>query len=262
MEKLKIKEYFIEQLKSKNSEVSKEDILNCALEFGIDVKPRMAKDKIIDILTEKYFDRFFDYFQEFITIPEWKVADYYNIATNKISQLKLIGAIKEKAVLKEFYSRTNHDYFKADTYPLSILGYEKEKLLKAYDKAYGGDMHSLRVETKTKDEVSELTNVLEKVFKIEKAPASYEHRNGDGYYSYFKVKLLNNSQEEENLLLSEINKLKKEKKKIQEEKEEVRQEYQKRIEKIFTTLEYYLGEGLDNFNLESRLKKIIEKGEE
>lgn len=262
MEKLKVKEYFIEQLKSKNSEVSKEDIFNCALEFGLDVKPRMAKDKIIDLLAEQYFDRFFDYFQEFITIPEWQVADYYKIATNKIGQLKLIGAIKEKSVLKEFYSRSNHEYFNADTYPLSILNYDKEELLNAYEKAYGGDMHSLRIETKTKDEVTELMNVLEKVFKIENAPASYEHRNGDGYYSYFKVKLLNNSTEEENHLLSEISKLKKEKQKVKDEKEELRQDYKKQIEKIFTTLEGYLGKDLDNFNLESRLKKLIKKVEE
>lgn len=262
MGKCTVKEYFINQLKSRNSDISKEDILNCALEFGLDIKQRMAKDKIIDILVEQHFDRFFNYFQEFITIPEWEVADYYNIATNKIGQLKTIGAIKEDPILKEFYSRSNHEYFNAATYPLSVLNYDRNELVNAYDNAFGGDMYSLRIETKTKDEVSGLINVLEKVFKIEKAPASYEHRNGDGYYSYFKVKLLNNSTEEENFLLSEISKLKKEKQKVKDEKEEVRREYQERIEKIFSTLEGYLGEGLNNINLESRLKKLINNKEE
>lgn len=253
MGKNTVKEYFIEQLKGKNSEVSKDDIIKCALECGLDVKARVSKIKVIDMILEyEYYDKLFEYFQEFITIPEWEVADYYNISTNKIKQLKLIGAIKEEPVMREFYSRSNRDYFTAATYPLSVLNYEKEELIKAYNNAFGGDTYSLRIETKTKDQVSELNTILGKIFKMEKSPATYEHRNGDGYYNYFKVKLLNNSKEEENSLLVEISKLK-------EEKESIRKEYQSTIEDIFCKLENYLGKGVNNINLESRLEKLLNK---
>lgn len=251
MEKRTIKEYFIDLLNTKNSAVSKDDILNLALECGINIKPKLAKSKIIDMLIEHgYYDKLFEYFHEFIMIPSWEVADYYSISTNKINQLKAIGAIKEEPISKEFYSRKNREYFNADTYPLSVLNYDKEKLIEAYNNAYGGNTHELRIETKTKDEVSKLINILKKIFKIEKTPVTYTHRNGDGYYSYFKVKLLNNSKEEENALLAEISRLK-------AEKEEIKKECQERIDRILDPLKEYLGEDLNIFNLEFKLDKLV-----
>lgn len=255
MAKLSVKEYFLAQLKSKNSTVSKEDIINLALECNMQVKAKMAKVKIIDMLLDNgYYNRLFEYFQEFITIPEWNVADYYNMSTNKIHQLREIGAIKEDPVDKEFYSRSNHDYFYAATYPLSILNYSRDELIKAYENAFDGSLYNLRIETKTKEEVFELIEVLDKVFKMQKAPATYEHRNSDGYYSYFRVKLLNGSKEEENLLLSKISRLK-------EAQEKIKKEYEEEINNIFMILQTYLGDNLDKFNLESRLSKLFDNKE-
>lgn len=248
---MKIEQYFIEQLKNSKSDVSKEDILNLASECGLDLKPKTAKAKIIDTLIEHgYYEKLFEYFQEFITIPFWQVADFYKITSQEVKNLNKIGVIKEEPIEKEFYSRTDHDYFYADTYPLSVLNYSADELKHAYENAFGGEMYSLRIETKTQEQVSELINILEKVFKIETAPKTYEHRNERGQYSYFKIKPLNNTQEEENRLLSEISELKKEKKKIE-------LQYQERIEKLFNTLESYLGEGLNGINLERRLDKLV-----
>lgn len=251
MDKRTVKEYFLNKLNDRKSPVSKDDILNLALECGLDIKPRIAKIKIIDeIIEQGYYDKLFEYFNEFITIPSWEVADYYNIATNKIKQLKEIGFIKEDPIVKEFYSRTNKEYFDADTYSLSILNYDKEELKKAYDNAYDGNMYNLRIETKTKDEVLELINILERIFKMQKTPSTYEHRNGDGYYSYFKVKLLNNTEEEENLLLAKISKLKAKQEKIQQDCEE-------QIDKLLNKLKKYLGEDLNIFNLERKLDRLV-----
>lgn len=248
---MNIKEYFIEHLKNPKSEVSKDDILNCALECGLDVKSKTAKAKIIDLIIDHgAYEKLFEYFNEFITIPFWEVADFYKMTSKEICNLKEIGVIKEETVEKEFYSRQNKEYFNAETYPLSVLNYNADELKKAYDNAFGGEMYSLRIETKTQEQVLELINILEKVFKIETAPKTYEHRNERGQYSYFKIKLLNNTREEENQLLSEISELKK-------EKEKIKSEYQERIDKLFNTLETYLGEGLNGVNLERRLDKLV-----
>lgn len=248
---MEVREYFIEQLKATKSDVSKDDILGFASECGLDLKPRTAKTKIIDTLIEHgHYDRLFEYFQEFITIPFWQVADFYKITSQEVKNLKTIGVIKEEPIEKEFYSRSDHDYFYADTYPLSVLNYNAEELKQAYENAFGGEVYSLRIETKTQEQVLELINVLGQIFKVESAPKTYEHRNERGQYSYFKVKLLNNTQEEENRLLSEISKLKNEKKKIESE-------YQERINKLFSTLETYLGKDLNGINLERRLENLV-----
>lgn len=248
---MNINSYFIEQLKNPKSDVLKDDILSFASECGLDLKPRTAKAKIIDMLIEHgHYEKLFEYFQEFITIPFWQVADFYKLTSQEVKNLNKIGVIKEDPIEKEFYSRSDHDYFYADTYPLSVLNYNADELKQAHENAFGGEMYSLRIETKTQEQVSELINILEKVFKIETSPKTYEHRNERGQYSYFKIKPLNNTKEEENKLLAEISNLKK-------EKEDIQLEYQERIEKLFTTLETYLGNGLNGVNLERRLEDLV-----
>jgi hypothetical protein len=174
------------------------------------------------------------------------------MAANKINRLKAIGTIKEEPIEKEFYSQRDKGYFKANTYPLSVLTYDVIKLNEAYEKSYGGDTHELRIETKNKEEVLKLISILEKVFKIEKAPATYEHRNHEGYYSYFKIKTLNYSKEEENRFLVEIRELK-------NKNEEIKKEYQGRIDKILNVLKTYLGEDLNFFSLECKLDELVNR---
>lgn len=245
-----VRKYFLNQLNEKKSVVSKDDILHLALECGLDVKPRLAKSKIIDMIIEHgFYDKLFEYFNEFVTIPSWEVADYYNISTAKVDQLRELGAIKEQPISKEFYSRKDKDYFDANTYPLSVLNYNEEELKKAYDNAFGGDIYSLRVETKNKNDINQLISIFEKIFIMDKSPITYPHRNEEGAYTYFKVKVLNDSKEAENRWLAEISKLNAEKEKLIREQEE-------RIDKIFNILKVHLGDDLSILNLDHRLDKL------
>ncbi len=214
-----IKRYFLEQLKSQKCDVSKEDIINLAEECGIELKNnRMAKEKIIDLIVEHgQYNKLFEYFNEFVKVPTWEVADYYHMTSNEINSLKYIGVIKEETEEKEFYSRSNKEYFTALMYPLSVFNYKEEELKKAYDNAYGGETYALRLETRKSEELKQLISVLSKIFKIEKAPATYDHRNNRGQYTYLKVKLLNNTEEEGNRFLKEIDNLKEEIKQLKKE---------------------------------------------
>lgn len=251
---MNVEKYFLENLK-KDTTIAKDDILRIAEESGIAIKPRIARVKIIDQLVELgFYNKLFEYFNEFITIPSWEVADFYNISTAKVDKLRAIGTIKETAVKKEFYSRKDKGYFKADTYPLSVLTYDAAELNKAYENAYGGDTYNLRIETKSKDEIPLITNELKKVFKIENEPNVYEHRNGDGLYSYFKIKLFNGSKEEENRYLLKI-------KELENKNEETKKDYQERIDNILDILKKYLGEdlNLNRFSLEEKLEKLVNK---
>lgn len=245
---------FIKHLNDKDCTVSKDDLLNLALECGLDLNPKIAMSKIIEAIIEKgYFNRLFDYFVEFILIPSWEVADFYNISSAKLNQLKTIGAIKEQPTSKKFYSRRDKGYFDADVYPLSVLNYDKQELLDAYENAFGGDVYSLRIETKDKLQIEPITNELQKTFKMERVPDIYEHRNEDGFYTYYKVKLLNNSNEESNRFLSEINKLKK-------EKEDLKKKNDEQIERIFKILREYLGDDVgDVFSLTVKLQKLTQQ---
>lgn len=262
MKKDSIKEYFINHL-ANDSIVSKEDIVNFALECNIEINKRTAKAKIIDkIIDQGHYEKLFETFQEFITMPFWEVADFYGVQSNKIGKLKDIGFFKEEAIPKEFYSRRDKGYFTANTYPLSILDYDIKELMKVYDNAFGGSSHELRIETKTKEEVKELINILHKIFKMDKEPATYAHRNDAGYYTYFKVKLLNNTEAEENLLLSEINDLKlaneETKSSCQNRIEEIKKYHTERYERLFNVLKKYLGEDVDVFNFERKLQELVD----
>ncbi|MDK0764234.1 hypothetical protein P5E87_15905, partial [Clostridium perfringens] len=79
----------------------------------------------------------------------------------------------------------------------------------------GQEGFKFRIETNSKDEVEILINELRKLFKIEKTPQIYERRN-ERYNTYFTVKLLNNSEFEQNKFLSEIESLKNKNKETEE----------------------------------------------
>ena len=216
-----IKRYFLEQLK-KNNDVSKDDIIKLAQECGIELKnSRIAKEKIINLIIDNgFYDKLFNYFNEFVKVPAWEVADYYKMTTKEIDSLQYIGVIKEEVEEKEFYSRSNKEYFTSLMYPLSVFNYKEEELKKAYDDAFKGDTYALRIETKKDAEVKQLISILSKVFKIEQEPTTYEHRNERGQYTYLKVKILNNTQAEGNKFLKEIEELKEEIKQLKKENNE------------------------------------------
>lgn len=248
---MEVKEYFIKQLKSSKSDVKKDDVIKCAEECGIEIKnKRMALTKIVDLIVEEgFYSKLYEYFSEFVTVPFWEVADFYKMSNEQIKRLKDIGVIQEEPITKEFYSRAEKSYFKADTYKLSIFNYNKEQLEIAYNNAYGGDMYSLRIETNTMEEVEKLINILNRTFKVEYKPKTYSHRNERGYYTYIKVKPLNYSKEEENKLLNKIQQLEEEKKKMEEL-------HHQKIEQIYKILGKYLGDNLALGNLNVKLNKF------
>lgn len=246
-------EYFLKQLKSNNSDVSKDDILRVAEECGLEVKQRTAKSKIIDMIVEHgSYEKLYEYFSEFITVPYWEVADFYNMNSNQILKLNSIGVIKEQPIEKELYSRQGKSYYKANTYPISIFNYDEQKLKQAYENAYGGDMYALRLETKTKEEGLRIISLLEKIFKIDYSPASYEHRNGQGMYTYLKVKPLNGTDEEQNRFLKQISDL-------EGQIVQLKKENQEKINEIYVILEKYIGKVSNKIVLENKLEGLIEQ---
>ena len=210
-----LKEIFLNELKN-NKDTPKQEIIKLAEEYGIDFKPREAKSKIIDkLVVAGEFDTIFNKFEKFGYIPTWTIADFYGVNTERIDQLHKIGAIKEIPVKREYYSRSSKSYYTVNTYPVSVLEYSREELEEAYNQTYGQEGFKFRIETNSKDEVEILINELRKLFKIEKTPQIYERRN-EGYNTYFTVKLLNNSEFEQNKFLSEIESLKNKNKETEE----------------------------------------------
>lgn len=194
--------------KSENSEISKEDILRVAAEYGIDLPKRMARDKVIDIIAVERYEALESAFTEFLYVPSWEVADHYGLTSEKVDKLNDLGVIKEIAKYKEFYSRSSKQHFTARTYPLSSLEYDEEKLKIAYDEAFGHNGYRLRVETKNEDEINLLLSEFDKIFEVIKTPDTYEQRNGEGFYHYFTISPISCSDFKKDALRLEIDKLK------------------------------------------------------
>lgn len=235
--KKRIRDVFISYLKnSKNDLIDKEDIKRLGEEFGLTFAKREAKGKIVDkIIDEGYYERLFEEFSEFIYIPIWEVADYYKMNSDQIDGLNKIGIIKEEYKEEEFYSRNSKGYYKANMYPLSILTYDTEELILAYQRAYNTKNNfRFRIETESKEQVEEIVKILSNVFEICESPSIYEKRN-NGYYSYLVVKKLNNSTEEEKRLTYIIQELKNEIEKVKEERNKSNMEFISRYSDIFET---------------------------
>lgn len=226
-----IKGVFIDDLSkrdSNGSHVLKTDIIRIAEEYGIKFNKRGSKEGIVQKIIEAgFYDRLFNDFREFIYIPSWVIAKYYKFSNGeKIDQLKQIGTIKEESVRESFYSRDSKRDVYYNAYPISVLDYKEEELKKAYDLAFGKYRYKLRLETETTEEIPRVTTDLKKVFVIVgDKPTIYEHRDKSGYYSYYNIELLNNSHQEQNRLLIEIEELKK---KLQKQDES----YREKIESI------------------------------
>ena len=215
-----VKEIFINALRnSKNDLIDKEDIKRLGEEFGLTFTKRAAKSKIVDkIIKEGYYERLFETFSEFIYIPIWEVADYYKMNSDQIEELNKIGIIKEEFKEEEFYNRSSRRYYKAKMYPLSIFNYDIVEIQEAYQRAYNPkNKFKFRLETETKEQVREIVELLSNIFEICESPSIYEKRN-NGYHSYFTVKKLNNSIEEETRLTYKIEELKGEIRKVKEER--------------------------------------------
>lgn len=235
--KEKIKRLFIDTLKnSKNDLIDKEDILRLGEEYGLTFAKRVSKSKVVDTIIEKgYFDRLFEVFQEFIYIPIWQVADYYNMNSDQVEALNKLGIIKEEYKEEEYYNRKYREYYKAKKYPLSVLNYNINELKESYEKAYNTkNGFKFRIDTENKEQVEELVKLLSGTFEICNGVEIYEKRN-NGFYSYLTVKKLNNSNEEEKRLTYTIVELKEEILKVKKEKEKCLADMMKRYSEIFGT---------------------------
>ena len=226
-----IKKLFLEDIErqdSKGSHIMKDDIVRIAEEYGINFKPREAKETIINkIIQAGFYERLFNDFKEFIYIPVWKVAEFYKLNNEQINQLKEIGVITAEVKQDAFYSKDNRDYVYYNKYSLDVFNYSPEGLLKAYNEAYGQEGFKVRIETKTEEELSPILELLKGIAIINNVK-SYEHRNQQGYYNYFTMEILNNSEVEGNRLLNDIEKLKAEIKQLKEAHKEGIEEINKK----------------------------------
>lgn len=212
----KIKDIFLKLLsKTANSEVDKADMIKLAKEQGVEIPASFSKNKVINKMTEEgLVDKLYDRFNESIAVPVWVVADFFEINSDDVLQLQDIGVIGEEAIEKEFYNRLNGGYYRARIYKINILEkYDKKELQDQLALATSGFNYRFRIETDTKNEISEILDKLGMIFKLGKHQ-TYSKRTG-GYYSYVTVKILNNSNLEKNVLLEEMKSLKS---KIEKEK--------------------------------------------
>lgn len=222
-----IEKLFIENLKiniGKNKPILKDDIIRFAQEQGIKV---LGKDSIASILEKiddnDLIDKLYNSFVKYIYIPSWKVAKYYNLESYQLEQLKQNNLIEADTKEGSFYSRESRCNISYDLYPFNTLfKYNSEHLKELYNNTFNKPSYKLRLGTKNKEDVQIIINELEKVFKVGEYD-SYEHRNKQGYYSYFDIELMNNNeqakinrlQEEINRLESQIQSLKLENSKLQ-----------------------------------------------
>lgn len=248
-----IKDVFIKdisKLDSHGSHIKKADIIKIAESYGIDFKPREGKEAIVSkIIKAGFFEKLFDELKEFIYIPNWVVGRFFGFnGGEEIDQLKNIGVIREDSVKESFYSRDSKREVYYNAYPLSILNYNVEELKKAYDLAFNQLDFKIRVETKTNEEVKQIEEALEKIFIIHNNPLPYEGRK-EGYRTYYNVSLLNNSEQESNKFLYEIQKLKNEFNNFKEyHNEEVKRINDKWCKAV----------GVDNFMQAKSNKNLIE----
>lgn len=206
-----IEQLFIENLKiniGKNKPILKDDIIRFAQEQGIKV---LGKDSIASILEKiddnDLIDKLYNSFVEYIYIPSWKVARYYNLESYQLEQLKQFNLIEADTKEGSFYSRESRCNISYDLYPFDMLfKYNSEQLKDLYNKTFNKPTYKIRLGTKTKEDVQIIINELEKVFKVG-TYESYENRNKQGYYSYFDIELMNNNEQGTNTLQDKINRL-------------------------------------------------------
>lgn len=226
-----IKKLFLEDIErqdSKGSHIMKEDIIRIAEEYGINFKPKEGKRTIINkIIQAGFYEELFNDFKEFIYIPVWKVAEFYKLNNEQINKLKEIGVITAEVKQDAFYSKDNRDYVYYNKYSLDVFNYSPEGLLRAYNEAYGQEGFKVRIETKTEEELTPILELLKGIAIINNVK-SHEHRNQQGYYNYFTMEILNNSEVEGNRLLKDIEKLKAEIKQLKEAHKEDIEEINKK----------------------------------
>lgn len=252
----------------KGDEVSKDDLIKLGEECGIEFPKRISKERVLIMLLENDLqDKLREYFNEFITFPIWTVADYYGINTKDIDRLEECKFFCESFKTKEFYNRSNKDYYTAKCYYESAFKYDKEKIKQQLNELKGKG-YKLRIETENKEELSLITNRLKDIFELGTIDI-YEKRN-EGYYSYTSITLPNDTDYKKNELLVKIKNLENSKKESDDVKDERITELKKKLRetreekvKVEKQLETYQdvssGFEFENKKLEEKLKKTKDR---
>lgn len=207
-----IENIFIENIKAnmgKNKPIAKDDIIDFIEGYGIEINRKQSIDTILEIIDDNsLMNKLCEAFNEFIYIPNWKVAEYFGIETNELNKLLENNIIKADTKVGSFYDRRNKRNVEYDLYNFDVLfKYNSEQLKELYNKAFNHSKYNIRLETTTTEGVQNIINELSKLFIVSDY-STYEHRNKDGYYSYFNIELLNNNEQQTNVLLTQINSLK------------------------------------------------------
>lgn len=201
---------FFKAVLNSNKYVEKESVYGFLLDHGIDCKMTLAKKKMLELIKDYgLYEKFFNEYYEYVYVPSWSIGEYFGMESKKIDELAKLGVITEDSRDDTFWSKKNKCEVPYKEYLIEVLlNHTKEELQDAYENAYPTDSYALRVETKTKEEVQNISKLLGKIFLLDKDPASYEHRNEQGYYTYYRVKIKNDTKEMEDRLLAEIVELK------------------------------------------------------
>lgn len=219
------KKYFITEIsknKGSDTEVMKDDVVKFALECGLDIKKSTAKATIVEEICKDHLEKFYNEFHEYFYVPVWIVSEHLNISQNKLNALLEIGALKDyKPTYQEFKGRDGK--FDALVFPISILELNAADLDNIYNKTFRNN-HRVRIETKTTEEVEELITELSKVFEIDKPSSPYEHRSGEGYYTYLSIRKIDNDILVQNKLSAENAKLKLDNAQLKEENEHLKED--------------------------------------
>lgn len=219
--------WFLEEIKKNkgyHTEIQKDDIVNFAEELGLEVKKSTAKSKIIDnIISLGFGEKLYDTFQEFLYVPEWTVRELFNLSKEKFNSLVELGVITTTPIIKEFSGRGG--VFNASAYPLSVLeDYTEEQLKEAYNTAYKKNVFRMRIETKTKEEVVDIIELLLHNFEITESPQSYEHNDGSGFYNYFSIRPIPKDELGQKSIAIKNEKLRKEVDELRDENIKLKQE--------------------------------------
>lgn len=217
------KKYFITEIsknKGSDTEVMKDDIVKFALECGLNIKKSTAKATIVEEICKDHLEKFYKEFHKYFYVPIWTIAENLRISQNKLNALMEIGALKEyKSTYQEFKGRDGK--FDALVFSIDILELNAADLENLYNKTFRNN-HRVRIETKTTEEVEELVTELSKIFEVDRPSKPYEHRSGEGQYTYLSIRKIDNDVLVQNKLVAENAKLKLDNAQLKEENEHLR----------------------------------------
>lgn len=212
----------------KGKAIEKAELVALATELNIDFKARESKDKIIKKIVEAGKEQeLYERFKDRYLLPAWVVYKYFGLYYDKWEALEELGIVQCEKGAKIEYDKEYKMEYEAPMYKVELLEkYDKEYLQEEYNKAYKQKSYKLRVEVESLEDAEYIERELSKVF-IVASRTEYEQRLEDGYYSYLKIKELNDNEQQTNALLLEIEKLKR---KMEKREKEHKEELERRCD--------------------------------